>query len=141
MSVPTVLEDVWTSLEPGTAHPRQRLRAVRQLVDAGIDASVFMMPLVPGLSTSRTSIDRTLTAIAEAGVPFSGSGLARFDPGAREHFFAFLAREHPDLLEGYERLYPRVNAPATYANAVKKIVTDTLERLHAAGRLRIRLKP
>ena len=141
VSVPTVLEDVWTSLEPGTAHPRQRLRAVRQLVDAGIDASVFMMPLVPGLSTSRTSIDRTLTAIAEAGVPFSGSGVARFDPGAREHFFAFLAREHPDLLEGYERLYPRVNAPATYANAVKKVVTDTLERLRAAGRLRIRLKP
>ena len=107
MSVPSVLDDVWSSLEPGTAHPRQRLRAVRQLMDAGIDASVFMMPLVPGLSTSRTSIERTLSAIAEAGVPFSGSGVARFDPGAREHFFAFLAREHPDLVEGYERLYPR----------------------------------
>ncbi len=49
MSVPTVVEDVWASLEPGTAHPRQRLRAVRQLMDAGIDASVFMMPLVPGI--------------------------------------------------------------------------------------------
>ncbi len=141
ISVPSVLEDVWASLEPGTAHPRQRLRAARQLLDAGIDASVFMMPLVPGLSTSRTSIERTLTAIADAGVPFSGSGVARFDPGAREHFFAFLGREHPDLLEGYERLYSGAHASATYTQAVKNVVSSTLERLRAAGRVRLRLKP
>ena len=30
MSVPTVDEDAWRTLEPGTAHPLQRLRAVRQ---------------------------------------------------------------------------------------------------------------
>ena len=29
MSVPTVDEDAWAALEPGTAHPLQRLRAVR----------------------------------------------------------------------------------------------------------------
>ncbi len=29
MSVPTVDEDAWRALEPGTAHPLQRLRAVR----------------------------------------------------------------------------------------------------------------
>ena len=34
MSVPTVDEDAWRTLEPGTAHPLQRLRAVRELVDA-----------------------------------------------------------------------------------------------------------
>jgi hypothetical protein len=31
MSVPTVDEDAWRTLEPGTAHPLQRLRAVREL--------------------------------------------------------------------------------------------------------------
>ena len=136
MSVPSVLDTVWASLEPGTAHPRQRLRAVRQLMDEGVDASVFMMPLVPGLSTSRTSIESTLLAIAETGVTFSGSGVARFDPGAREHFFAFLAREHPSLIEGYERLYRGVNAPTSYAKAVKKIVTDALTRIGARARTR-----
>ena len=52
ISVPTVDEDAWRTLEPGTAHPLQRLRAVRALVDAGIDAGVLMAPLVPGFSTS-----------------------------------------------------------------------------------------
>jgi DNA repair photolyase len=30
LSVPTVDEDAWRALEPGTAHPLQRLRAVRR---------------------------------------------------------------------------------------------------------------
>ena len=38
VSVPCVDEDVWRALEPGTAHPLQRLRAVRELVDCGIRA-------------------------------------------------------------------------------------------------------
>src|SRR5262249_56593251 len=38
MSVPTVDEHAWELLEPGTAHPLQRLRAVRELVDAGVYA-------------------------------------------------------------------------------------------------------
>src|SRR5262249_13929532 len=42
MSVPTVDEDAWRTLEPGTAHPLQRLRAVRALTDAGINVGVLM---------------------------------------------------------------------------------------------------
>ena len=38
----------------GTAHPLQRLRAVRELVDAGINAGVLMAPIVPGFSSSRS---------------------------------------------------------------------------------------
>lgn len=136
MSVPSVLDDVWQSLEPGTAHPRQRLRAVRVLMDAGIEASVLMMPLVPGLSTSRTSVERTLAAIADAGIRFAGSGVARFDPGAREHFFAFLAREHPELVDGYERLYRGSNAPAAYQAAVKGVVREAIERTGVSARYR-----
>ena len=49
ISIPTVDEDAWEKLEPGVAHPSQRLRAVRELVDAGIDCGVLMAPIVPGL--------------------------------------------------------------------------------------------
>src|SRR3954468_18733374 len=41
-SVPTLDEEVWRRTEPGTAHPRQRQRALRVLVDAGVRASVGM---------------------------------------------------------------------------------------------------
>src|SRR4051812_37065501 len=84
MSVPCVDEAAWAKLEPGTASPIQRLRAVRYLVDAGIDASVLMMPLVPGITTSRSKIEDTLKAIRDSGARAVGANVARLDPGVRE---------------------------------------------------------
>jgi DNA repair photolyase len=124
LSVPNVDDEAWARLEPGTAPPRQRLRAARALVDAGIDARVLMMPLVPGITTSRRQIERTVAAIAEAGVPLAGVDVARLDPGVREHFFAFLAREYPALVPGYERLYQTARARRAYVRAVTGIVDD-----------------
>src|SRR3954452_8180035 len=65
MSVPTVDEDAWRALEPGTAHPLQRLRAVRTLREAGIKAGVLMMPVVPGFTTQPSKLEATIKAIAD----------------------------------------------------------------------------
>src|SRR2546423_2154935 len=51
-SIPTLDEDVWRKTEPSTAHPRQRLRALKLLVEAGVRASVGMAPILPGISPS-----------------------------------------------------------------------------------------
>ena len=137
LSVPSVDEDAWAKLEPGTAPPLQRLRAARQLVDAGIDASVLMMPLVPGITTTRPIVERTLRAIADMGVRVAGSGVAHLEDGVRQHFFRFLAREYPDLLEGYEKLYQRAYAPRGYADKIRAMVGELgrgLSRQKAQGR-------
>jgi DNA repair photolyase len=124
-SVPSVDESAWTMLEPGTAPPRQRLRAVRELCRSGVDVGVLMMPLVPGISTSRSAIERTVAAIVETGSRVVGADVTRLDPVVREHFFGFLERERPDLITAYERLYSNgARAEPGYANAVKKVVRD-----------------
>ena len=48
ISVPCVDEDVWRALEPGTAPPLQRLRAVKELVDSGIQSRRPDEPDRPG---------------------------------------------------------------------------------------------
>ena len=84
MSVPTVDEDAWRTLEPGTAHPLQRLRAVRELVDAGINAGVLMAPIVPGFSSSRAKLERTIKAIADHGARFVGCNVMYLQDGTRD---------------------------------------------------------
>src|SRR5712692_4431021 len=49
-SIPTLDSEAWRKTEPGTAPPRQRLRALKALVDAGIDAGVGLAPILPGIS-------------------------------------------------------------------------------------------
>jgi DNA repair photolyase len=128
LSVPSVDEEAWSRLEPGTASPRQRIRAVQQLGDAGVETGILMMPLVPGITTTRDSIERSLRAFADAGVRQVGANVARLDPGVKEHFFAFLAREYPHLLDGYRRLYPRAYASKEYVARVKESVRGLSKR-------------
>jgi DNA repair photolyase len=136
MSVPSVDETAWRHLEPGTAPPLQRLRAARVLRDRGIDARILMMPLVPGITTPRRIVERTLAAIAAAGLPLAGAGVTHLEAGVREHFFMFLAREYPDLVERYRRLYVGFYAPAGYAAQVSEMVRTLAAKvgLARAGR-------
>jgi DNA repair photolyase len=104
-SVPTVDDDVWRTTEPGTAPPRQRLRALTALVAAGVRASVGMAPLLPGLSDHPESLERVVVAAREAGACGIWANLLYLRPGTREHFLECLARDWPELLPDYERLY------------------------------------
>lgn len=122
MSVPTVDEQAWERLEPGTAHPMQRLRAVRELVDAGVNAGVLMNPIVPGFSSSRAKLERTIKAIADHGARFVGCNVMFLEDGTRAHFMKFLAREFPSWLPRYERLYEKKYAPQDYRKQVQGMV-------------------
>ena len=126
VSGPSVDEDAWRRLEPGTAHPLQRLRAIRRLRDAGIHAGVLMAPLVPGITTSRAALEATLRAISDHGAQFLGANLLRLEGGTRDHFLNVLRREYPHLSEGYERLYANGarTVPSDYAEAVKHSVSE-----------------
>ena len=106
-SIPTLDEEVWRKTEPSTAHPRQRLRALRTLVDAGVRASVGMAPILPGISDRPEQLAEVVRAAREAGACGIWANLLFLRPGTREHFLDHLGRDWPEELERYERLYRR----------------------------------
>src|SRR5947199_2422997 len=128
MSVPTVDEHAWQLLEPGTAHPLQRLRAVRELVDAGVYAGVLMNPIVPGFSSSPAKLERTVKAIADHGAKFVGCNVMFLEDGTRSHFMKFLEREFPSWVPRYERLYVKKYAPEEYRKEVSSMVRMLQQR-------------
>jgi len=121
ISVPCLDENVWRQLEPGTAPPLQRLRAVRELVDAGIRAGVLMNPIVPGISSRPSLMEETMKAIADHGARFVGCNVMFLEGGTRDHFTRWLAAEHPHLVDGYRSLYVRKYAPTSYRKEVHAI--------------------
>jgi DNA repair photolyase len=122
MSVPSVDEEVWRVLEPGTAAPLQRLRAVRELADAGIDVGVLMAPIVPGFTSSMSKLERTVKAIADHGARFVGCNVMYLQDGTRTHFMKFLAREYPALVPRFEQLYQRKYPPDAYRKEIGAMV-------------------
>jgi DNA repair photolyase len=105
VSVPTLDERVWRTTEPGTAPPRQRLRAVARLVAAGIKAGVGMAPILPGLSDCPEQLAAVVRAARDAGATHLWVNMLYLRPGTREHFLEHLARDWPAELARYERLY------------------------------------
>jgi len=141
-SVPTLDEDVWRRTEPGTAHPRQRLRALKALVDAGVRASVGMAPILPGISDRPEQLAEVVRAAREAGACGIWTGVLYLKPGTREHFLESLAREWPELLPEYERLYGRrAYLPAAETQPVRDAVRDLARVEGVRDRRRKRLQP
>jgi DNA repair photolyase len=104
-SVPTIDPGVWRRTEPGTAPPHQRLKALSRLVAAGLDVGVGMAPILPGISDSPESLAAVVRAARDAGATGIWANLLYLRPGTREHFLDNLARDWPELLTSYERLY------------------------------------
>lgn len=133
MSVPTVDEAAWRALEPGTAHPRQRLRAVRHLREAGINAGVLMAPVVPGFTTQPSKLEATIKAIADHGAAFMGANVMFLKEGTKDHFMGFLAKEFPQMVESYNRLYAGAYATPEYIRTVRGLI-DALQQRYDVRR-------
>jgi DNA repair photolyase len=108
----------------------QRLRAVRELVDAGIDAGVLMSPIVPGISSKPSLIERTIKAAADHGAPIFGANVMHLEGGTRDHFMRWLEQEYPHLVDGYRQLYAGKYAPSAYRHEIKKVVGAIKARVH-----------
>jgi DNA repair photolyase len=104
-SVPTLDHEIWRRTEPSTAPPRQRLRALKTLVDGGIKVGVGMAPILPGLSDKPELLRDVVRAAREAGATGVWANLLYLRPGTREHFLQHLEDDWPELLPEYERLY------------------------------------
>jgi DNA repair photolyase len=128
VSLTTLDPDRWRRLEPGTAPPRQRLRAVAALAAAGIPVGVLLAPIVPGLTTDRANLEAVVRGAAEHGAAFLGAGVLHLEPGVREHFDGFLSAEAPTLLPLYRRLYPGTRAPAGVERSLEATVADLRRR-------------
>jgi DNA repair photolyase len=141
-SIPTIDPDVWRRTEPETAPPEQRLRALRKLVDAGIKAGVGMAPILPGISDGPEQLAAVVRAAREAGATGVWANVLFLRPGTREHFLENLARDWPEELERYARLYAgRAYLGKANTAPVREKVAE-LARVHGiADRRTVKLAP
>jgi DNA repair photolyase len=131
-SIPTVDDDVWRKTEPGTAHPRQRLRAIEKLVTAGIDVGVGMAPILPGLSDRPDRLEAVIKAARAAGATGLWAGMLHLKDGTREHFMSVLAKHWPELVPRYEAAY---RARAYLSPAFGRPTMDEIARLRSEHRV------
>jgi DNA repair photolyase len=141
-SIPTIDPEIWRRTEPGTAPPQQRLRALTELVEAGIKVGIGMAPILPGISDRPDQLADVVRAAREAGATAIWANLLHLKPGTKEHFLAALEHDWPELLPDYERLYGRTAyLPATVTKPVRELVHELANAHGIRDRRRIKLRP
>lgn len=134
-SVPCVDEEIVRKTDPGTAPARQRLRALRRLRDAGLDAAVLCMPVLPGISDSEESLDAAARAASEAGATAFRHRPLRIDTEIHDYYFDFLANEFPMLVPRYDALFGNGVTPTReYEKALEQRVRSVSRRYEFRGR-------
>ncbi|MEM1165933.1 MAG: PA0069 family radical SAM protein [Planctomycetota bacterium] len=99
----TLDPDLAQRLEPRASAPSARLRAIRQLTEAGVPVSVNIAPVIPGLTD--TEVPQVLEAVADAGARRAAWVLLRLPYQLKEIFLEWLGRNvHPERAKKVESL-------------------------------------
>ena len=108
-------------VEPKTPLPHARLRALRTLVQAGIEAGILIAPILPGLTDTWTSLANLMEAAREAGAKFASGHALRLGSVTRARFIPLLHDTFPMLAPKYERHYSgRNNTSREYKKALSR---------------------
>jgi DNA repair photolyase len=94
-------------LEPKAPQPDRRFRVLKTLVENGIHAGILMMPLLPGLTTSRKSLEDIISRSSAAGARFLHPGMVFLMPSAQALFFPLLKEKFPHLFDKYRKTFGR----------------------------------
>jgi DNA repair photolyase len=94
-------------LEPRAPRPDLRLAALRELRDAGIEAGVFAMPVLPGLTDREADLDKLFLAARDSGAQWLGAQVVFLRSAALKEFLLFLDGKFPKLARDYRRWYAR----------------------------------
>jgi DNA repair photolyase len=97
LSVTTLDADLARIMEPRTAQPLARLRAIRELADAGVPVGVMVAPVIPGLTDHE--LPAIVHAASEAGAHFAGMVPVRLPYGVADLFEQWLDRHRPERKE------------------------------------------
>jgi DNA repair photolyase len=128
VSLITVDAGLIRKVEARSPSPAVRLRALRRLTEAGINAGLIVAPILPGITDDRPHLEAVFKAARDAGARFVHAGPLRLYAGVKDRFLPVLEAEFPHLVERYAQAYARYSsAPREYANALQR----RIQRLQA----------
>lgn len=137
LTIITLHEGLARVLEQRAPRPQLRLDALRRLREAGIDAGVSVMPIIPAITDSPADLNDLFAAAADCGAKFVAAAPLFLMPSAQKQFFPFLERHFPLLIDRYrERYESGAYLRGEYPKRLSALVTRLREKHRLPSRSR-----
>lgn len=106
-----------------------------RLVAEGLDVSLALAPILPGLTDSREDLEELLSAVAGAGVRSFFRQILFLRSPTKEKYLAWLSREFPSLEGPYRHAYSdRTRLGGAYPKRTLRVVDELASRYGLAQR-------
>ncbi|WP_237763156.1 radical SAM protein [Paenibacillus sp. A3] len=130
ISLNTLDKRIWRSFEPMSPAPAQRLKALQGLRQEGIEAGIFMAPILPFLTDQLEEMEQVVEQAAEAKACFVMGSVLRLNTSeVKSWFFGTIRQAYPRLVGSYADWYGHSpTAPKAYREQIRMQLTRLLER-------------
>jgi len=143
LTVTTIDDELSKKIEPGASPSSARFRALRRISDAGIEARIALMPVLPFIEDSWENVSAIIEEAHRCGVRaiVPRFGMSMRDR-QRDHFYARLDELFPGLRTRYEEAYGlNYMCPAPGAKALFAQFSECCERHGIATSVEPHLAP
>ncbi|QDU25193.1 Radical SAM superfamily protein [Anatilimnocola aggregata] len=123
ISITTLDADLARTMEPRTATPAAKLRAIRELTSAGVSVRVMVAPIIPGLNDHE--VPAILAAAKAAGAHNAGYVMLRLPWAVAPIFSAWLLEHRPLQADKVESLLREVRGGKLYDAEFGQRMTGT----------------
>ncbi|MBU6997297.1 MAG: radical SAM protein [Theionarchaea archaeon] len=125
-SFSTIDQELSGLFEPGAPSPENRLKAMKEISEAGILTGANLMPLLPSITDSPELMEDVIRAAKAHGATFVLVGGLTLEDNVRERYFKLLRTKFPWLVSTYETLYGS-DSHKYFADISRKAI-DIIER-------------
>ncbi len=138
ISLITLRRELARKLEPRSPTPEARVRALARLREAGIDAGINCMPVLPGITDNPSDLDALVKRVSEAGATYVGACALRLRATAKQRYLPFIAQEFPHLEERYRNTYANdSNAGQKYREGLSRFMHHLCKKYRIADWARV----
>ncbi len=116
--------------EPFAPRPDLRMKAVAELVRAGVHAGVIASPVLPLITDSEENLEKVAQAAKDAGADQFGADVLFLMPSAQRVFFPFIEKSFPEHFARYRRGYATgAYLRGTYSYKIRQTVAQIRQRV------------
>ena len=134
LTLTTLDRELARRIEPRAPTPEARIRALSRLREAGIDAGINCMPVLPGITDNPSALESLVERVAAAGATYVHACALRLQATARQRYLPFIDQEFPHLSERYRNTYARdYNASERYRDGLEKFFERLCRKYRVRG--------
>ena len=134
LTLTTLDRELARRIEPRAPTPESRIRALVRLREAGIDAGINCMPVLPGITDNPSALEALVERVAAAGATYVSACALRLQFEARKRYLPFIDQEFPHLSERYRNTYAHDhNASERYRDGLAKFFDKLCRKYKVRG--------